>query len=95
MANFESFRAVVSERFSDHERSIIEGSPESIGPRIPGFTRHPAPSPAKTPKRPAFDRLGIGYWRRRASIPVPLVCETSALPFELRPRLLRAREFRF
>ncbi len=25
-------------------------------------------------------------WRRRASIPLPPVCETGALPFELLPR---------
>lgn len=29
MANFESFRAVVSERFNDHKRSIIEGADET------------------------------------------------------------------
>ena len=30
-------------------------------------------------------RKAKGNWRRRASIPVPLACEASALPIELRP----------
>ncbi len=36
-----------------------------------------------------FVELGknsLGIWRRRASIPLPPVCETGALPFELLPR---------
>ena len=32
------------------------------------------------------------FWRCRASIPVPIACEASALPFELHPRTLQASE---
>ena len=32
------------------------------------------------------------FWRCGASIPVPIACEASALPFELHPRTLQASE---
>lgn len=38
---------------------------------------------------------GMSEWRRRVSIPVPLACKASALPFELHPQMARgAREAR-